>query len=135
MNIQTPSDLINSMETRTVSTPNGDGIVLWQDNNETAVILDDGLDYIFDDADIADCDDTAAQIRRNMWQQAHSVFTDHFEAVDYYSHAVVKWRTMVDNAGKTCTKCQEFKPFGKFHINEESPDGYRNDCKACRKGN
>ena len=127
-------DLINSMDNRTVSTPNGDGIVLWQDNNETAVILDDGLDYIFDDADIADCDDAAAQIRRTMWEQAHAVFHNHFEAVDYYCYAVRKWRGLVDNAGKTCSKCHEFKPFNKFHANEESADGYRNDCKACRKG-
>ena len=34
---------------------------------------------------------------------------------------------------KECTKCKETKPFEEFHKSNISKDGYRYDCKECRK--
>jgi hypothetical protein len=33
---------------------------------------------------------------------------------------------------KTCRVCGETKPLDQFYKRASSPDGYRNDCKACR---
>jgi hypothetical protein len=35
---------------------------------------------------------------------------------------------------KQCLKCHETKLFTEFHKKKDSSDGYRNICKACRKG-
>jgi len=34
---------------------------------------------------------------------------------------------------KRCITCRVEKPHGEFYKRKDSPDGYRNDCKACRK--
>ena len=34
---------------------------------------------------------------------------------------------------KTCTKCGETKPFAEFHKQTSKKDGYRSQCKSCRK--
>lgn len=34
---------------------------------------------------------------------------------------------------KRCVSCLVEKPFGEFYKRADSPDGYRNDCKTCRK--
>lgn len=34
---------------------------------------------------------------------------------------------------KACTTCGEIKSLGEFYRRSDSPDGYRNDCKDCRK--
>ena len=34
---------------------------------------------------------------------------------------------------KTCVTCFQVKPLGEFYKRKDSPDGYRNDCKACHK--
>lgn len=34
---------------------------------------------------------------------------------------------------KACIKCGDVKPLGEFYRRPDSPDGYRNDCKTCRK--
>ncbi len=34
---------------------------------------------------------------------------------------------------KTCTKCGETKPFTEFYKHKISKDGYRSQCKSCRK--
>jgi phage gp46-like protein len=34
---------------------------------------------------------------------------------------------------KQCISCELEKPFEEFYKRKDSPDGYRNDCKACRK--
>jgi 5-methylcytosine-specific restriction endonuclease McrA len=34
---------------------------------------------------------------------------------------------------RTCITCGETKPLGEFYRRSDSPDGYRNDCKVCRK--
>ena len=34
---------------------------------------------------------------------------------------------------KTCTKCGETKPFTEFYKRKGSKDGYRSDCKSCRR--
>lgn len=34
---------------------------------------------------------------------------------------------------KRCTKCGVEKPLDQFNTRINSPDGYRNDCKACKK--
>ena len=36
-------------------------------------------------------------------------------------------------AQKRCTKCGVDKPLDQFNTRSDSPDGYRNDCKACKK--
>jgi hypothetical protein len=36
---------------------------------------------------------------------------------------------------KRCCKCKEIKPFNSFYKRKESKDGFRNDCKECRKSN
>ena len=33
--------------------------------------------------------------------------------------------------GKTCSKCNAWKPFNRFYHNSASNDGYRPDCKDC----
>lgn len=35
---------------------------------------------------------------------------------------------------KTCSKCKQEKAFEFFHKHRSSSDGYKNICKACRKG-
>lgn len=117
----------------TVSTPAGDGIVTWQDNNETAVILDDGLEYIFNDEDVAESTGNKASLRQSFWNRAQSYTDDFFEACDIYSSLIKKYTRMVNNAGKTCSKCKEFKSFDNFHASSESNDGLRPDCKECRR--
>lgn len=32
---------------------------------------------------------------------------------------------------KTCIRCYKEKPFGEFHKDKNSPDGFRNYCKEC----
>ena len=34
---------------------------------------------------------------------------------------------------KTCVTCLKTKPLSEFYKRKDSPDGYRNDCKFCRK--
>jgi len=34
---------------------------------------------------------------------------------------------------KTCVTCQNTKSLSEFYKRKDSPDGYRNDCKDCRK--
>jgi phage gp46-like protein len=34
---------------------------------------------------------------------------------------------------KRCVSCGDEKPYGEFYARADSPDGYRNDCKVCRK--
>ena len=34
---------------------------------------------------------------------------------------------------KQCVSCTTEKPIGEFYKRKDSPDGYRNDCKTCRK--
>jgi len=34
---------------------------------------------------------------------------------------------------KICVTCQNTKPLSEFYKRKDSPDGYRNDCKDCRK--
>jgi hypothetical protein len=34
---------------------------------------------------------------------------------------------------KQCVSCGEKKAFGEFYKRSDSPDGFRNDCKECRK--
>jgi hypothetical protein len=34
---------------------------------------------------------------------------------------------------KRCVTCGEEKSFGEFYKRPDSPDGFRNDCKECRK--
>jgi hypothetical protein len=34
---------------------------------------------------------------------------------------------------KTCVTCLNLKPLSDFYKRKDSPDGYRNDCKDCRK--
>ena len=34
---------------------------------------------------------------------------------------------------KRCVSCEAEKPFGEFYQRKDSPDGYRNDCKECRR--
>lgn len=34
---------------------------------------------------------------------------------------------------KTCVVCLSLKPLIEFYKRKDSPDGYRNDCKDCRK--
>lgn len=34
---------------------------------------------------------------------------------------------------KTCITCGVIKPLGEFYRRSDSPNGYRNDCKDCRK--
>jgi len=34
---------------------------------------------------------------------------------------------------KLCVKCKAQKPLSEFYKRTDSPDGYRNDCKDCRK--
>ena len=34
---------------------------------------------------------------------------------------------------KTCVTCLQSKPLGEFYKRKDSPDGFRNDCKHCRK--
>ncbi len=34
---------------------------------------------------------------------------------------------------KTCVTCQNTKTLSEFYKRKDSPDGYRNDCKDCRK--
>lgn len=34
---------------------------------------------------------------------------------------------------KRCLICDELKPLSEFHHSKNKPDGYRNDCKECRK--
>jgi hypothetical protein len=36
---------------------------------------------------------------------------------------------------KRCHKCKEIKPLNDFYKRKTSKDGYRNDCKQCRKTN
>lgn len=35
---------------------------------------------------------------------------------------------------KQCSLCKEWKPFDHFHQKKTSTDGYRSECKLCRKG-
>jgi hypothetical protein len=35
---------------------------------------------------------------------------------------------------KSCVTCGESKELELFYKRKDSPDGYRNDCKSCRKG-
>lgn len=32
---------------------------------------------------------------------------------------------------KRCTKCREFKPYDRFYLSRNKPDGYQNYCKDC----
>lgn len=34
---------------------------------------------------------------------------------------------------KVCVACLKSKPLGEFYKRKDSPDGFRNDCKDCRK--
>ncbi len=34
---------------------------------------------------------------------------------------------------KRCASCGVEKSLGEFYVRKDSPDGYRNDCKECRK--
>ena len=34
---------------------------------------------------------------------------------------------------KTCIKCDETKPLTEFYKDSNVPDGYRSDCKTCKK--
>lgn len=34
---------------------------------------------------------------------------------------------------KICSKCKEEKSFSEFHKHKHSKDGYRSQCKECRK--
>lgn len=34
---------------------------------------------------------------------------------------------------KKCYRCKFLLPFNNFHVNKKSEDGYRSDCKECRK--
>ena len=36
---------------------------------------------------------------------------------------------------KLCIVCKAQKPLSEFYKRKDSPDGYRNDCKDCRKAN
>lgn len=38
----------------------------------------------------------------------------------------------MDNNGKVCIDCGEFKLFDFFHKRKDAPNGYRNNCKVCR---
>lgn len=40
---------------------------------------------------------------------------------------------MSEVATKVCTKCKVEKEVKYFPLRKDSPDGYRNDCKACKK--
>jgi len=40
---------------------------------------------------------------------------------------------MENNMMKTCVKCGETKELSLFYKRKDSPDGFRNDCKDCRK--
>jgi len=118
---------------KTVNTPEGDGIITWVEGNDVAVLLDDGQEYIFDQSDVAESNSQGAKIRKAYWDFAHKNEEDFFEACFLYARIVSKWANMVANAGKTCSKCKEFKSFDNFHVSPDSADGVRPDCKQCRK--
>jgi hypothetical protein len=37
-----------------------------------------------------------------------------------------------DEAGRTCTKCKEYKLWSEFRRRKEVPSGHTSSCKACR---
>jgi hypothetical protein len=42
-------------------------------------------------------------------------------------------RRMKANEGKTCGRCDEFKPFTAFQNDASRPDGKCSNCRECRK--
>lgn len=122
------------METlhKTVTTPEGDGIITWVEDNDVAVLLDDGKEYIFDQSAVHESTSTTANIRRSYWDAAHRAEDDFFDACNLYIRIIRKWNRLVSNAGKTCSKCGQFKHFKAFHNSQQSQDGLRPDCKECR---
>lgn len=35
---------------------------------------------------------------------------------------------------KECRLCKQWKPFGAFHKQKDSADGFRGECRLCKKG-
>ncbi len=34
---------------------------------------------------------------------------------------------------KTCSKCKVEKPISEYHTDKNKPDGYRYECKECKR--
>lgn len=51
-----------------------------------------------------------------------------------YLRTVPRGKRLVDDDGnKLCTACSERKPLSEFHKHTKSPDGYKGQCKQCRR--
>jgi len=42
-------------------------------------------------------------------------------------------KTIYDNEGRVCRKCENYKPYSSFHKHKLCPNGYNTICKTCRK--
>ena len=41
--------------------------------------------------------------------------------------------TVIDDKGRTCRTCSEYKLYEHYHIHSNCPNGYNTVCKDCRK--
>jgi 5-methylcytosine-specific restriction endonuclease McrA len=43
-----------------------------------------------------------------------------------------KFKTSLDDQGRTCTKCLEYKTWDNYFVSNKTKTGYQSECKKCR---
>jgi len=44
-----------------------------------------------------------------------------------------QFKTTVDNHGRTCTKCLEYKTWDSYFVSSKTKTGYQSECKTCKQ--
>lgn len=107
------------------------GIVVYKDDNEYGLVLDDGTVEYAEKQYLRTVNDAQGRIRETLWSVAWLQYQDTQQAAEHYSKTLRHWLRKANDAGKTCRECGEFKPFDNFHPSMDTTDGYRGQCRAC----
>lgn len=108
-------------------------IVLEEGTLDSLLIMDSGdLEYVSNHC-LLTIAGAQADMRARWWKSATNMYMgDEDEALQQYASFVNAYKQRLKNSGKTCTRCNEFKPLSEFGKQNATPDGLKNVCKECK---